>query len=816
MKPVSHCAGTFWVTSAGLVLLSIGSLTAAQDFRITSVQVTNSDVRIVWNAAGGSNYVVQAAAFLSGGTTNFTDVSQIIPIPGVGLRSTSYTHVGGLLVNASRYYRVRSYAFPPQLQILPTNAIIGVGMTTRYKVFLVYSDNSRQDVSTNATLTVLNNIGQTAGVASGFALVRGTSFGTGSVRAVYQGITNTAPLNVSQLTGLYTDPPLSRIRDYVNGTSYPVQVMGIFSNGETNNITPSSNLEAYGGGPPPGTRVDYNIQANVANSYALITGQSAAASSLVFTVGEESTPYFDVNWCWFTGVSLQPQDALLIPGQVQPFAVIGHLADGSDVNVLNYIFPFQITFTSDDDSVAQADSATFLVTAAAPGTTTIRASAYNGPGFFCAGGLDGDTTVTVAPASPAVTLWTNSYNGPANNFDGANALALDKGGNPSVTGSSVGSGSDYDYATVRYSSAGVPLWTNRYNGPGNTTDTAVAITTDASSNVVVTGYTTTAGLHDWATIKYSASGTPLWTNQYNGPAGLNDEPTGVVVDTNGNVFVTGQAATATVSDFATIKYNAAGAPAWINFYDGPGKGNDRAVAIAIDTNGSVFVTGYSAGSGGNSDFATIKYSNLGLPLWTNRFNGSANANDYPSALTVDNSGNLIVVGRSAESGSGSDFTTIKYSNSGTPVWTNHYSGPGAYTDQPAAIAADGNGNVLVTGYSTASDGHIYWATIKYTASGMPLWTNLFRGNINGNNSQATGIAVDGSGNVVVTGYAYSLIYPDFVTIKYSSTGAILWVATYGNGLGRAVATAPNGNVFVTGTGPDSNGYGNYLTVKCAP
>lgn len=816
MKLVSHCAGRFWITSAGFVLLSIHSLHAAQDFRIVSVQVTNTDLRIVWNAAGGSNYVVQSAASLAGGTTNFTDLSPAIPVPGFGLQSTSYTHLGGLLVNTARYYRVRSYAFPPQLQIQPTNALIGVGMTTRYKVFLVYSDNSRQDVSTNATLTVLNNIGQADGSASGVALVRGTSIGTGSVRAVYQGITNTAPLTVSQLSGLYTDPPLSKIHDYVNGNSYSVQVMGIFSDGKTNNITPSSNLEVYGGGSPPGTRVDYNIQADVANAYALITGQSAAASFMVFTAGDVTTPYFDVNWCWFTSVSLQPQDALLIPGQVQQFAIIGHLANGSDVNALNYIFPFQITFTSDDGSIALEDSSTFLVTAAAPGTTTIRASAYNGPGFFCAGGLDGYTTVTVAPASPAVTVWTNAYNGPANNFDGANAIALDKGGNASVTGSSVGSGTDYDYATIRYSSAGVPLWTNRYNGPGNTTDTAIAIVTDASSNVVVTGYTTTAGLHDWTTIKYSAAGTPLWTNQYNGPTSLNDEPTAIAVDTNGNVFVTGQAATATVSDFATIKYSAAGAPAWVNFYDGPGHGNDRATAIAMDTNGNVFVTGFSTGSGGNFDFATIKYANTGSPLWTNRFNGSANASDYPSALTVDKAGNLIIAGRSAESGSGSDFTTIKYANSGTPFWTNHYSGPGAYTDQPAAIATDGNGNVLVAGYSTASDGHIYWATIKYTASGMPLWTNLFRGNINGNNSQATGVAVDGSGNVVVTGYSYALTYPDFVTIKYSSSGAILWIGSHSNGVGRALATDVNGNVFVTGTGPDSNGYGNYLTVKFAP
>ena len=45
---------------------------------------------------------------------------------------------------------------------------------------------------------------------------------------------------------------------------------------------------------------------------------------------------------------------------------------------------------------------------------------------------------------------------------------------------------------------------------------------------------------------------------------------------------------------------------------------------------------------------------------------------------------------------------------------------------------------------------------------------------------------------------------------------MLWIGSYSNGVGRALATDVNGNVFVTGTGPDSNGYGNYLTVKFAP
>ena len=69
--------------------------------------------------------------------------------------------------------------------------------------------------------------------------------------------------------------------------------------------------------------------------------------------------------------------------------------------------------------------------------------------------------------------------------------------------------------TIKYSSAGLPLWTNRYNGPGNDHDCANALAVDASNNVIVTGYSmSNTGGYGYATIKYSSAGVPLWTNRY--------------------------------------------------------------------------------------------------------------------------------------------------------------------------------------------------------------------------------------------------------------------------------------------------------------
>src|ERR1051326_5272584 len=99
------------------------------------------------------------------------------------------------------------------------------------------------------------------------------------------------------------------------------------------------------------------------------------------------------------------------------------------------------------------------------------------------------------------------YNGPGNNFDEPRAIAVDSAGNVFVTGWSW-KGSVYtsaDFATVAYSGAGVPLWTNRYNGPLNDDDEANAIAVDSSGNVFVNGWSTGIGS---VTIKYSSSVQP--------------------------------------------------------------------------------------------------------------------------------------------------------------------------------------------------------------------------------------------------------------------------------------------------------------------
>lgn len=410
--------------------------------------------------------------------------------------------------------------------------------------------------------------------------------------------------------------------------------------------------------------------------------------------------------------------------------------------------------------------------------------------------------VLVAAAVPllfadgGVPLWTNRYGGVGSVFDYATAIAVDTSNNVSVTGYSSGSATSYDFATIQYTPTGVPLWTNRYNGPGNGDDHATAIAVDNNGTVFVTGDSwSNDDSYDYATTAYSNAGVPLWTNRYRGPANSYDWATAIAVDRggNGNVYVAGYSGSSFNSpskpDYVTVAYANAGILLWTNRYGGAGNGDDRAYALAVAPSGDVIVSGISADGTTYSDCATIAYSSAGEPLWTNRYNGGGNA------IVTDIDNNVIVTGDSA-----GDYLTIKYSSAGTPLWTNRYGGPGNGSDRANAVGVDRAGNVFVTGSSVGVSSADY-ATIAYSSDGTALWTNRYGGY---RDNFATAIAVAANGIVFVTGKSYGdgSAY-DYATIAYSSTGESLWTNRYSGPLNqndeaRGVAVDSSGNVIVTG------------------
>jgi hypothetical protein len=405
-------------------------------------------------------------------------------------------------------------------------------------------------------------------------------------------------------------------------------------------------------------------------------------------------------------------------------------------------------------------------------------------------------------------------------------IAADNSGNVYVTGSSIGEGTDNDYATVKYNSDGTLVWVARYNGPENGGDGAYAMVLDAAGNVYVTGGSYGGdNSTDSVTIKYGPdSNVPAWVSRYNGPGNYSDGTGAIAVDDWGNVYVTGNSTDWPYElDIITIKYDSSdGNEVWVARYDGPAGEDDGGSAILVDDSGNVYVTGSSAGVGTYADIVTVKYEPDGNEAWAARYNGPGNNYDSGASLAIDASGNVYVTGSSFGNGTNDDITTIKYDANGNEEWVARYDGPAR--DGGSEIVVDDSGSIYVSGtanltYLAATADYV---TIKYGPdSNVPEWVALWDGPDNRGDMLAD-MALDDSGNVYVMGQA-NFFNPgpgssepglgNYATIKYGPDSNVpIWVAEYDGppnspDWGTALALDNSGNVYVTG-------YNNaYVTVK---
>lgn len=391
-----------------------------------------------------------------------------------------------------------------------------------------------------------------------------------------------------------------------------------------------------------------------------------------------------------------------------------------------------------------------------------------------------------------------SYNGPGNSTDVVTAMMMNYDGSVYVTGYSKGSSTDEDFATIKFNNTGDFLWVSRFNGTGNYTDRATAIAVDNYGNVYVTGWAhmepldagdeILCGTIDYVTIKYDSYGNQMWMKVYAGPGGGDDIPSAILLDREGNVYVTGTSrSSANKEDYLTIKYNNNGVQQWVARYDGVSHDADFANAFALDGSSGVYVTGKSYKSGQMADYVTVKYNNEGIQEWTSRYNGPGNGDDIAYSIAIDVNYNSYITGTSKGT-SNTDYATVKISPNGSQVWAQRYNGTGNGVDEARSLILDPYGSCYVTGFSMGTTSNYDYATLKYDPSGNQIWVQRYNGPGNGIDKAwkinlikkpcltdypcwnfdlyVTGQSIgSGTGN-------------DFCTVKYDQFGMQKWVCRY--------------------------------------
>lgn len=261
------------------------------------------------------------------------------------------------------------------------------------------------------------------------------------------------------------------------------------------------------------------------------------------------------------------------------------------------------------------------------------------------------------------------------------ASVTDAEGNTYITGAS---GNEEhpggDYITLKVGPTGTVLWETREAAPQYAVEMGMLLSLDNHGNLVASGVHWNGNDMDIKTIKYNpASGEKLWTSIYEGPGEGVDSPSGMVIDSEGNIYVTGISFSGTSVDYITLKYNNDGSEAWNARENGPGNGSwNEATAVAVDTDGNVIVTGYSPNPDGWLNYHTVKYSPVGTELWAQAYNYESTdpdneaevTNSVPRAITTDSDGNIYVTGI-FDTFLGR-FGTIKYNAAGEQQWIQTY------------------------------------------------------------------------------------------------------------------------------------------------
>lgn len=434
----------------------------------------------------------------------------------------------------------------------------------------------------------------------------------------------------------------------------------------------------------------------------------------------------------------------------------------------------------------------------------------------------------------------------------------------------------YDTYLAKFDAAGDHRWSKSFgrihlDRGDKVPDQSVAV--DGAGNVVLTGsfqgtvnfggenLESTDDNRNIYLAKLDVAGNHRWSKRFEGT--LYQSSQSVAVDEAGNIVLAGffrgtvnfggedLITDGDDTDVFLVQFDEKGHHFWSKRFGGTGL--DQGLSVAVDGTGNVVLTGYFAGKidfgGGNLESIgehpgvyLAKFGEVGHHLWSRRFGGTGSLERL--SVAVDGSGNVVLVGSFTgktnfggdDLKSMSDATDVllaQFDAAGNHRWSRRFGGAGG--EYGMSLAVDGAGNVVLTGVfagtfnfggthlvSAENGRSIFLVRLNplpplvpfiqmYSPWNLHLWSRRFGGT---RNNDSRSVAIDGAGNVVLTGHFAGQINfggadlqsvasgnQAIYLVQFDAAGNHRWSKRFpvtDSGISTSVAVDGAGNVILTG------------------
>lgn len=393
----------------------------------------------------------------------------------------------------------------------------------------------------------------------------------------------------------------------------------------------------------------------------------------------------------------------------------------------------------------------------------IKRKAYNLLALFiffiitsCGGGGGGQSGISDSFS------WTGIKQTGTSNRDDVYGIAISADGGLYITGYTTGTFDNMlnygmqDVYIMKYNLNGEKLWIKQYGTSSE--DYASGISVDNYGNVYITGFTnadldnnTNLGYFDAFIIKYNQNGVRQWTRLL-GSAG-DDRSYGITVSSDGAIYICGWTTgildgplNKGGNDIFLAKYDSGGNLQWIR--QTGSSDNDEAHGVVVDSNGVVYIVGYTYGKidGSSNTGRTFiqKYNTNGLRQWVKQYDIGQGIK-----VAIDKDNYIYIVGNT-----NLGFLLTKFNPVGDMVWNINESN-GYYFDG-RGIAIDQNNNLFVAGFTGGPIDNNIWEgsddafLMKYDNLGNKKWSRQL--GTSGSDISLC-VSIDGVGNAYIAGYS---------------------------------------------------------------